>query len=220
MYPYIDIHTHHFYQGDNTRLIVDVFPEENEKFRHPSFFSVGLHPWYIRSGSMAGHLEWIEKQAENPQVLAIGEIGLDKTIDVSWEDQSTVFEKQLSLAERLGKPVILHCVKSYNELIAYRDVSNQRIPWIFHWFNTSAEIAGELMRRNCYLSFGNMLFRENSKAFAVFSAISLDAVFFETDDTEYTIRDVYERAVQIKNMKVSALMQQIEINFTTCFGNR
>ena len=88
LYPYIDIHTHTYYEHDNTRLIVNVFPEENEKFRHPCYFSVGLHPWFVSERSMEKNLEWIEKQSGNPHVLAIGEIGFDKIIDVPWEDQA------------------------------------------------------------------------------------------------------------------------------------
>jgi TatD DNase family protein len=214
-----DIHTHSFYQLDNTRILLNVFPEESEKFSHPCYFSTGLHPWFIKAGSMEKNLEWIEKQAGNSHVLAIGEIGFDKIIDVPWEDQTYTFERQLALAEKLNKPVIIHCVKAYNELIVYRNTSDQKIPWIFHWFNASAEIAHELIRRNCYLSFGHMLFYKNSKAFRIFKGIPVGSVFFETDDTGYKIRDIYDQAAMLKGMPLSSLIQQIHDNFMQCFGN-
>ena len=158
-------------------MLLNVFPGEDDKFLHPCFFSAGLHPWYVNSGSMEKHLDWVEQQADNPQVLAIGEIGFDKTIDVPWKDQEYAFERQLALAEKLNKPVILHCVRSYNELDWYTATqSNQKIPWIFHWFNASAEIARELIRKNCYLSFGHLLFHETSKAFRVFPEIPVGSI--------------------------------------------
>ena len=198
-------------------MLLNVFPDEDDKFRHPCFYSAGLHPWYVNSGSMKKHLDWVEQQADNPQVLAIGEIGFDKTIDVPWKDQEHAFERQLSLAEKHDKPVILHCVRSYNELIVYRNTSNQKIPWIFHWFNASAEIAHELIRKNCYLSFGHMLFNEQSKAFSVFRTVNLQHVFFETDDAGYSIQQVYEKAAAIRNAKTEDLKTQILDNFGRCF---
>jgi TatD DNase family protein len=216
---FIDIHTHTYYQLDNTRLLLNVFPGENKKFEHPCYFSVGLHPWYLKGGSMEKNLEWVEKQSDNPLVLAIGEIGFDKIIDVSWENQAYAFEKQLSLAEKLSKPVIIHCVRSYNELIVYRNASDQNIPWIFHWFNAGIEIAHELIRRNCYLSFGHMLFKESSKAFQVFPEIPAGSVFLETDDTGYTIQKISNQAALLRGMPLSSLIQQINSNFNYCFGN-
>jgi TatD DNase family protein len=213
----IDIHTHSFYTNQDAKLVLNVFPGENEKFSHPCFFSVGVHPWYVNSGSLEKNLEWVEQQAKNPRVLAIGETGFDKTIDVPWKDQEYAFERQLDLAEKLNKPIILHCVRSYNELMLYRDAFNQKIPWIFHWFNASPEIAHELISKHCYLSFGHLLFNEISKAFRVFPEIPADSVFLETDDTSVTIQEIFNRAAFLKGLSLSDLMRQININFKTCF---
>ena len=218
MNHYIDIHSHTYYPNDNTTVLLNVLPGEDDKFTHPCFFSAGVHPWYVNSSSIEKHLEWVERQADNPQVLAIGEIGFDKTLDVPWEVQEYAFERQLALAEKLNKPVILHCVRAYNELIVYRNRANQKIPWIFHWFNASAEIARELIRKNCYLSFGHLLFYETSKAFGVFPEIPAGSVFLETDDTSFTIMEISDRAAFLKGLPLNNLMRQIHDNFNTCFG--
>jgi TatD DNase family protein len=199
-------------------MLLNVFPGEDDKFLHPCFFSTGLHPWNVNTGTMEKHLEWVEKQADNPQVLAIGEIGFDKTIDVPWKVQEHAFVRQLALAENLNKPVILHCVRSYNELMVYRNRSNQKIPWIFHWFNASAEIARELIRKNCYLSFGHLLFNETSKASRAFPEIPAGSIFFETDDASFTIQEISDRAAFLKSLPLSGLMGQIHNNFKACFG--
>jgi TatD DNase family protein len=199
-------------------MLLNVFPGEDEKFRNPCFFSTGLHPWNVNPGSMEKHIEWVERQADNPQVLAIGEIGFDKTIDVSWKDQEYAFERQLALAVKLNKPVILHCVRAYNELLNYRSRANQKTPWIFHWFNASLEMARELIRKNCYLSFGHLLFNETSKAFRVFPEIPAGWLFLETDDASFSIQEISDRAAFLKGLPLSSLMQHIHSNFNTCFG--
>jgi TatD DNase family protein len=215
---YIDIHTHTYYLTDNTTILLNVFPGEEDKFRHPCFFSAGLHPWNVNSGSLEKHIDWVEQQADNPRVLSIGEIGFDKTIDVPWKDQEHAFERQLALAEKLNKPVILHCVRSYNELISYRNRSDQKIPWIFHWFNAGAEIARELILKNCYLSFGHLLFHETSKAFRVFPEIPAGSLFFETDDASFTIQEISDRAAFLRGLPLNSIMGQIHSNFKACFG--
>ncbi|MBN1415410.1 MAG: TatD family hydrolase [Bacteroidales bacterium] len=219
MAPYIDIHTHSFYQSDNTRLLLNVFPEEIQKLKHKCFFSMGLHPWYVKTSTVDQNLEWIEKQAYDHRVLAIGEIGFDKTIDVPWAEQEHAFTRQLTLAEKLNKPVILHCVRSYNELILYRNKSNKKLPWIFHWFNASLEIAHELIRKNCYLSFGHMLFNEKSKIFRIFPEIPDECIFLETDDAGFSIEEISEHAARLKGIPLNQLLKQINNNFIRCFGN-
>jgi len=215
---YIDIHTHTYYQDPETTLILNVFPEEQDKLELPVFLSIGLHPWHVHEKTWEKQVERVKNAAlNNNRVLAVGEAGLDKVVNDSYTTQYLAFTTQLTIAESLKKPLIIHCVRSYSELLALRKKSDQLVPWIFHWFNADEQIAGELIRKNCYLSFGHMLFTEQSKALRVFKIISPDHVFLETDDSGYTIREVYARAANIKNIKVTDLKTQILDNFGRCF---
>lgn len=214
----IDIHAHNYYTCTRGILVLNVFPGEVEKFLHLCYFSVGLHPWHIRQDTVESSLLWVEQNVTDEWVIAVGETGLDKAIQVSWPLQKAVFEKQLALAEKFGKPLIIHCVRSYSEMLAYRSKSDQKLPWIFHWFNASPEMANELIRKNCYLSFGHTLFNEKSKAFHVFKTLPAGRIFLETDDAGFTIQQIYERAAQVRGLTVQALARQIKENFTTCFG--
>lgn len=214
----IDIHAHTYYQQKDTVLLLNVFPKQNENFGHPCYFSTGLHPWHINAVSANEDLAWIERQTINPRLIALGETGLDKTISVPWQDQAKVFEKHVQLSVNFSKPLIIHCVRSYNEMILYRNRSDQNLPWIFHWFSASREIGQELMRRNCYLSFGHMLFNEKSKACKVFPEIPPDRIFLETDDAGYPIQEIYRRAAAIRGMSYNELVEQVNSNFITCFG--
>jgi TatD DNase family protein len=214
---YIDIHTHSFYQEPETTLVVNVFPHELEKLQSEAFFSVGLHPWHIREGELESAVEQVRSSVADPRVIAIGETGLDKVVGIPYNIQRLAFEKQLDLAAFATKPVVIHCVRSYSEMLAYRKKSDQSIPWIFHWFNSDGQTASELIRKNCYLSFGPILFNEQSRAFRLFHKLPAERIFFETDDAGYSIREVYERGAQIRNIQVEDLKVQIMDNFARCF---
>jgi TatD DNase family protein len=162
-------------------------------------------------------LDQVRSYAAHPGVIAIGETGLDKASGTPYDIQLPVFEKQMKIAGSLGKALIIHCVRSYSEMLFYRKKSDQSLPWIFHWFNADEQTAAELIRKNCYLSFGHMLFREQSRAYRTFASMAPDHLFFETDDAGYTIRQIYERAAAIRNISVEELKAQIIDNFDRCF---
>jgi TatD DNase family protein len=214
---YIDIHTHTNYNDPETIRLLNVFPNEPDKMNLPVYLSVGLHPWHILTETLHDQLDMVNRAASHSRVIAIGETGLDKAIKTDSEIQTAVFLSHLTIAHTFRKPVIIHCVRSYSELLGLRKKSDLTLPWIFHWFNADEHIATELIRKNCYLSFGHMLFNENSKAFKVFKNLSPDSMFFETDDAGYTIRQIYERAAMLRKMTVVELKDQILNNFGRCF---
>ena len=216
---YIDIHAHNNYQEENTALLLNVFPQDVQVLNKKGFYSVGLHPWYVNKNTISKDISIVKTASENPHVIAIGEIGLDKKTDISYYDQLQAFEQQLAIAEDLKKPVIIHCVKAYDDILSIRKKSNRSIPWIFHWFNSSEQIAGEILKYNGYLSFGIMLFKENSKAFKVFQQMPLNKVFLETDDLDISILQAYEKAAKRRNIPLEDLTDQILSNFKTCFGD-
>jgi TatD DNase family protein len=215
--PYYDIHTHTRYSDDEAVLLINVFPDDLSLSEVPGYYSIGLHPWHADASDREHKMDIIRRQISKPHVIAIGETGLDKIANPNYSLQQDVFEKHLAIASMAHKPVIIHCVRAYSEMLAYRAKSDLTIPWIFHWFNAHHQMAEQLIRKNCYLSFGKMLFEEKSKALQVFASIDLERVFFETDDTGYSIRDIYTRASEIRNTSVEALKSQIMHNFVRCF---
>ncbi|MBN2612497.1 MAG: TatD family hydrolase [Bacteroidales bacterium] len=214
----IDIHVHTKYNHQDTLLLLNVFPKDAGHLDSQNIYSVGLHPWHVKKGSLTDDISRVRKAAENPQVIAIGETGLDRKTDVPYIDQLNAFEQQLEIAETFRRPVIIHCVKAYDDIISIRKKFNPSIPWIIHWFNASTQIADELLKNNCYLSFGTMLFKENSKAFGVFKNMPVNRLFLETDDAGINIADVYDKAAKERAMEIVQLTVIIQKNFTTCFG--
>jgi TatD DNase family protein len=214
---FINIHSHTYNPEPETTLLLNVFPHEMEKLQFPCFFSVGLHPWHVKEDTLDNELEMVRSSSSLPAVLAIGETGLDKAVSVPFPVQQAAFEEQLRIAESARKAVVIHCVRSYSEILSYRKNSDQSIPWIFHWFNSNEQTARELIRKNCFLSFGHMLFKEQSKAYTVFKNIPAEYMFLETDDAGCTIHQVYDQAALIRNIRPDELKSQILNNFARCF---
>lgn len=82
--------------------------------------------------------------------MAIGEVGLDKVTSTPFDLQMNILQKQLELAKKYDKPVIIHCVKAYSDLIKIKKRDFKMQVWIFHGFNTSWQVAEQLLQMHCY----------------------------------------------------------------------
>jgi len=194
--------------------LVNQYPQEFDA-TIPSY-SVGIHPWYIDEQRLESDLLMIESKLHENNCLAIGECGLDKHIDISLEFQKIVFEKQLLLAQKLNKPVVIHCVAAFQEIIAIKKKLKITVPMIIHGFSKNKQVAKELIDNGFYISFGKFLLL-NPKLEAVFQDIPNDRFFLETDTIEEGIEEIYTLAAQYKNWSLDELQQQIKSNFAVVF---
>ena len=83
----------------------------------PNNYSYGIHPWQIDTNGYQLELKLLEQKAHEKKCLAIGECGLDKLSSVDFLLQQQVFVEQIKIANRIKKPLIIHCVKAFNELL-------------------------------------------------------------------------------------------------------
>ncbi|MCD4791601.1 MAG: TatD family hydrolase [Bacteroidales bacterium] len=211
---FIDIHTH---SGKNDYFsIINLFPEEVNKIEKDKYYSLGLHPWEISNVNIDKQLSIIKEYADVNNIIAIGEIGLDKYKD-AFELQHNVFLKQIQIAEEHNKPVIVHCVKAYSELLSVLKEKRLSIPVIIHRYSGNKTVAEQLMKFGCYLSFGHELFNTKSKVQRVFNTIPVEHLFLETDDSDKDIKQIYQKASEIKNLEIEILIKAINTNFENCF---
>ena len=133
-YPFINIHTHKKPNGPNETIIRNAFLHRTTKqlTNIPYGISIGLHPWYLNSLSINECADLLLDLTSTNNVIAIGEIGIDRSIDIPISKQLNYFEVQWNIARALQKPLIIHAVKSYSDLIPY--VKKTKIPFIFHQF--------------------------------------------------------------------------------------
>ena len=147
-----DIHTHDFPEASGT-AIVQLTPTEY-CFYPDQFYSVSLHPWDIRDDWKV-QMAQVAVMAMHSHVLAIGEAGLDKKKSpVPMELQMEVFREHVRLSELLRKPLIVHCVKAVDELLAIRKEMGVKHPWVLHGYRGGPEQAEQLRRVGVYVSLG------------------------------------------------------------------
>jgi TatD DNase family protein len=214
---YVNLHTHHFTDSAEILEIVNQYPQEFNS--GIPYYSIGIHPWYIDENRITEDLETIESKLALPNCLAIGECGLDKRIEVPMQLQAAVFEAQLALAEKYKKPVIIHCVAAFSELIQVKKKRKVSVPMIVHGFSKNTATAKQLLENEFYLSFGKYLLR-NPELESVFRSVPDNRFFLETDTVGESISEVYALAAKYKNIDVSQLGQIIANNFKEVFTTK
>jgi TatD DNase family protein len=211
---FIDLHTHHEESFRDGQLNIVSLYEHYERCRYIPAASIGIHPRFPTDATRK--LEEIEMLAKLPNVLAIGECGLDKLCQTDWNTQVSLFEAQIAIALHNHKPIILHCVRAYEEIQAILSKTVLQTPVIFHGFNKSAELASRLTAKGYYLSFGAAILK-NPRLGASLRAVPGARLFLETDDVEIPIEEVYLQAAQIRNQTLDSLILQLHENFRSIF---
>ena len=193
---FVDIHTH----LDNQSVIKIVDGDEVRILE-----TVGVHPWDVVSGE---HFQF-----SPDTTFAIGEVGLDKVHKETFEKQVEVFEEMIRLSESYRKPMIIHCVRAYSEIIEMRKKTNATMPWVIHGFNSSVETMRQLLKHDMYISLGEVLYRNENQAVEILKNLPLDRLFLETDVSGRDIKDVYSKAAKLMNCEVEFLCKQIFENY-------
>lgn len=213
---YFNLHTHTFTNDDEVLELVNQYPKSFDD--SVSFFSIGIHPWYIKEEDIEEEVGIMEEKMQLQNCLAIGECGLDKRIEVPIELQVKVFEKQLALAEKQKLPVVLHCVAAFQELIEIKKRLDIQVPMVIHGFSKNRQLAKQLLDNGFYISFGKYLLQKPELE-EVFKSVPNDRFFLETDTINESIKAVYELAAKYKNIDLKELQHTITQNFNIVFKN-
>lgn len=220
----VDFHTHQTTADAKVRKLSNIslsrkIIEAIDQFEfNPELnYSAGIHPWDIEPEFLHESYDWLEIFLKNPQVKVLGECGLDKLNGPDFKIQEEVFVKQIRLAEHFRKPLVIHCVRSFNELLAIKKLIRPRVPMVVHGFNKKAEVAAMLVEKGFLLSFGHELVL-NEKLQQVFATLSLDKILFETDNNlDFEVIDIYKKAAEIKKIPVEQLTEIIYQNYLELF---
>lgn len=176
-----DFHTHHL--DAPARAAIINLPHEwmlrPELFvpRVGALYSAGIHPWWTTDANeteqMMGHLPALLR---HPQIVALGECGLDALRGAPLETQEAVFIRQIALAETCRKPVTLHIVRTYDRLLHLHKILKPTTVWTVHGFRGKPQLAQQLLAAGFDLSFGRL---RNEAAYA---ATPPERRHDETDD--------------------------------------
>ena len=215
MTKFINLHTHTFSNLSDVIEVVNQYPWEFDA-SIPSY-SIGIHPWYIDENRLETDLETIKQKLQLDKCLALGECGLDKRIEIPLELQISVFKQQLELVKETQKPIVLHCVAAYDEVIAIKKEMKIENPMIIHGFSKNEQVAQSLLKNGFYLSFGKYLLR-NPDLEKVFTFAPENQILLETDTIEESIYQVYEKAAAIKGISIEEMKAIVFTNFSKIFS--
>lgn len=192
----------HHHNRENTYGIYNLEPK---KIVTDKKFSVGIHPKDIDE-NWEENFEKIKEISLLPNCVAIGECGLDGLISVNENLQKEVFEKHILWASQINKPVIIHCVKRFSEIIPFQKTA--KIPLVIHGFNKKKTIADDMLRHGFYLSFGKSVLHSLSLQ-SILKEFPLEKMFLETDDANFNIEELYQKTAEIKGISIENLHNKI-----------
>ena len=208
---FYDIHTHRSLPpAESCRRILNRIVGVDTLFPRDEKLSCGIHPWYIQEGDV--QLEALKNYLDSSEnIVAIGEAGLDKLHSpVSLARQQDIFHQQALLAEEYGKPLLIHCVKAWEEVLREKKSLRPSVPWILHGFRGKGELARQLLREGFCLSFG-LHFQPSALREAW-----PERLFLETDEAEVGIGVIYREASAALGISLDELARQVEENARLC----
>ena len=186
---FINIHSHKL----NSQSKAVIFMDGRE--------FIGLHPWNIKLDSIEEDWSKVESEIRSKKSPMIGETGLDRhfvKLDISIQENLLI--KHISLAAELNRPLVIHCVHAHSDLLkVVKQYKHLNLTWLIHDYSAGITELKQYLKHNIYFSFGKSLFNQNSKAFRSFMVAPKEKVFFETDDAEISVEEIYDEARKLRN---------------------
>lgn len=196
MMDILDIHTHRL---DATGALIAVDPRRFDP-QPGLWYSVGFHPWDNVESLTDSDFDLLRQCAGHPQVLAVGETGIDRLRGGSIALQQDVFIRHLRLAHELGKPVVVHNVKATQDILAARHRADfDDVTLVIHGMRGNTNVARSLLDAGCYLSYGP---RFNAEALQI---TPMDRLLIETDDSDIPIASVASLVAQTLHLTVDEI---------------
>lgn len=215
MRDYIDIHTHNFIKK-NVKQIINILysVDQISTIYNTNYYSIGLHPWHIKKNiNIVSPLS--ELVIKHKTIIAIGETGIDRACTTPINLQEEIFKQHIQVSEDLKKPLIIHSVRSYSDILRYHKLYKPKMPWILHNYNGNEVITKQYLKYNIYFSIGEI--RKGSKLNKSIKIIPIEKLFFETDDSKTSIEEIYHNVSEILNTTTKNLIQIVSQNFNRVF---
>lgn len=208
MYQFIDVHTHRV-QKDGTSIL-----QLTDELQTKGYFSRGIHPSTAELTTETQLLE-LGSQLIQPNCIAVGECGLDNRYP-NMEIQEEIYTEQLKLATKYSKPILLHCVQSWDRCRFLHSKYSPNEALIFHGFSRSSIYESVISYPKAYFSLGERLLTDE-KLQKVAQVAPLQRLFLETDTSSISIITLYECLAAIKNLTLSELTTALAQNFKEVF---
>lgn len=188
--------------------------------------TIGIHPTEVKNIADRS-LKILEENISNPKIVGIGEIGLDYYWEKeNKEEQKEIFIKQINLAKKYNKSIVVHTRDSINDTYEILNKYAKGLKIDIHCFSGSLEMALKLIKIGCRLGVGGVLtFKNNVKLKEVIKNIDLEHILLETDspyltpepnrgkkNEPYNIIYVAEEIAKIKEITLGNVLNITTIN--------
>lgn len=212
----LDIHTHKSEAASNGKSIINYRLREEGAgallFREGYYYSAGIHPYDVAGEGDTGlRMDFLRRLLAREEFVAVGEAGLDKLAAASMDAQRTVFRQQVALSEEYQVPLIIHCVRAMEELLAVKKAMKPAQAWIWHGFRGKPAQAVQLLQKEFYLSFGEFYSDEAMRI------VPDERLFLETDDSPVGIEEILCRAAKVRGVRAEALRDTVRRNIRNVF---
>jgi TatD DNase family protein len=211
---------------DNSQKVVDFIKNQPK-----AFGTVGIHPT-DSEGFDINLIDKLEELAKNDKIVGIGETGLDFYWETNKQTQYKVFDAQVSIAEKLNKPLVLHIRDAYDE--AYEFLKKSNLPsklGVVHCFSDTWETAKKFLDLGFYLGFdGPITYPKNAELRKVVQQTPFERILPETDspflppvpfrgkrNMPIYVKYVYEKIAEIKKIDIEELKSKLYFNTMSLF---
>ncbi|MGJ1267977.1 TatD family hydrolase [Sphingobacterium spiritivorum] len=214
---YIDIHTHKSEAITPGSAICQIrsIALNNGETVNSARTTAGLHPWYLNEDESESALAQLRTLLDNGKLLGIGECGIDKVIQTDVNIQKEVFAAQVKLAAHYEKPLIIHCVRAFEEVMQTLSAQSFQGKVIFHGYQKNEILAKQLISKGYYLSFGKAVL--NGSMNKVLTETPVDRIFLETDHTPVGIDEIYAYVAGVKQIELTKFKAYIMQNYHSVF---
>lgn len=200
----LDIHTHH--SAPQPEGVIATRPDEFNPVSG-QLYSVGIHPWDTLDDIPAEMWDRLEEAARHPQVVAIGECGIDLIKGGPLFRQMQILKRQAILAEEIRKPLVLHNVHGQEVIIGMKKDLNPEMNWLIHGFRGKPTVAAMFAKAGLWLSFGQ---RFNDRALP---EVPADRLLAETDEADCRIEDVISSLSSFAGRDLTATIAENSARF-------
>ena len=158
--PFFDFHTHRLDTPPGRGIVSLPQPIVRRpqlwQPQHGAFYAAGIHPWWTADEDFVldDYLDALSHLLALPEVVQVGECGLDRLRGADLDTQCAVFAAQVALAEQHHRPMTLHVVRAFDVILALRKRLHPRQRWTIHGFRGKPALARQLLDAGFDLSFG------------------------------------------------------------------
>ena len=193
----LDIHTHH--TAPCPEAVVACGPSEFSPIENQRY-SIGIHPWNTVNEISPSLWRLFESYCERPEVVAIGEAGIDTLKGGLLFKQMIIFRRQIDLSENLHKPLIIHDVRAHDIIVGLRREMKPAQNWVIHGFRGKPTVAKMLIDCGIWLSFGEKFNFDSLKN------TPREMMLAETDESKLSIHEIINNLSAVTGFEMSGVI--------------